>query len=471
MTTRSIAQSTRHHLATFSAVGSLLLSSAVLVACGGGGGVAGGGTGATVTGLSVGTVSGKGSTIVNGVRFDDSGAEVRGEDESLTDDKGGSLNGESVKVGMEVEVEHGVVTCSADPSSTVAVPLPDICTGVATKISFGNNSLVAPITDFVPGDAAATPATFATFKLLGQSVSMSASTVVNLESFGVPLGDGVVVEVHGSFDPITKVTTATRVEVKAATAGAFTGALRLRGVLDLSVTPATIGGTKVTLSDTQKVGLVAGQVVRAKLSGTAEPYTVVSIKSTQRKLDDHKGGEAELEGVVTGLDKTTSGVVKFTINGAPVSIATTVTGSATLADGQRVEVEGKVDSSGTLVARKVTAHNESSSSSDPAAAPEEFHGRIVKPDGAGGFVNSYVSATRTFGVYASTLVSGVLVTTLRETIQIDDNTKFVGNKSKDFSEDALSKLGSDGLVVIYGRRSADGTFIIATKIKKDTSTE
>lgn len=475
MNTRKIAQATRHHLATFSAVGTLVLSSALLVACGGGGGVSTGGTGATASGLSVGTVTGKGSTIVNGVRYDDSGAEVRGEDESLTDDKGGRLSGESVKVGMEVEIEHGVVTCAPDASSTVAVPLPDICTGVATKIGFGNNSLVAPITNFVAGSAAGvTPVTFASFKLLGQSVVMTASTAVNLESLVPALADGVVVEVHGSFDPTSGVTTATRIEVKATSAGTFAGALRLRGQLDLSATPPTIGGTKVTLTDAQKVGLTTGQVVRAKLSGSAEPYTVVSIKSTQRKLDDHKGGEAELEGVITGIDTSTSGIVKFTINGASVSIATTVTGASTLANGQRVEVEGTVDSTGTLVARKVKAHAESSSS-DAAAGLEEFHGRIVKPNPVAGalpaFVNSYDAATRTFGVYASNLVNNVLVTTLRETIQIDDSTKFVGNKGASFSEDALSKLSTGGLVVIYGHRSADGTFIIADKIKNDTSTE
>jgi hypothetical protein len=475
-TTRSIAQATRRHMATFSAVGTLALSSALLVACGGGGGVSGGGTGAapatTVTGLSVGTVTGKGSTIVNGVRFDDSSADVRGEDDST------GHSGDDVKVGMEVEIEHGVVTC---PTATLTVATCDVTpVATATHMSFGNNSIVAPISNFVAGSATSTPPTFASFDLLGLHVVTTALTTVSLEG-AAGLANGVIVEVNGSYDSVAKVTTATRVEVKPAGTG-----MRLRGVLNIAA--STIDGKLVDLSglsvaDTATLNGLNGQVVRVKVDTSATPK-VLSFKSTQRKLDDKfKGKEAELEGVIAGFDSATTGVVKFNLRGAPVSVSTTPTALITqatitaLQNGARVEVEGTVDSAGVLVASKVQLHTET----NDALVEFEFHGRIVKPNPVAGatpaFVNTYDAATRTFQVWSSTLVNGVLVSTLRETIQIvgvdgePGGTTFVGNKGRAFSETALAALGTGGLVVVYGRRSADGTTIIASKVKNDTSLE
>ncbi len=49
---------------------------ALLAACGGGGGVDTGGTGGAVPAVASGPITGFGSVIVGGVRFDDSSAEV-----------------------------------------------------------------------------------------------------------------------------------------------------------------------------------------------------------------------------------------------------------------------------------------------------------------------------------------------------------------------------------------------------------
>lgn len=477
MNTLEITQATRRHLSTFSAVGTLLLTSALLVACGGGGGVSTGGTGATANGLSVGTVTGKGSTIVNGVRFDDSSASVSGADDSsdVSDDKGGTrkLLGDDVKVGMEVEIEHGVITC---PTAGLTVATCDVTpVATASSIGFGHNSLVAPITDFVPASAAGvTPATFASFKLLGQLVVTTATTTVNLESLVTSLGNGVVVEVHGSYDQTSGVTTATRIEVKAKDTASLPVSLayRVRGVLNVAA--STIGGTAVDLNGAVTTGL-DGVMVRAKLDTSSTPPKVLSLKNNLRKLDDHKGAEVEFEGVIAGFDTATSGLLKFTIGGAAVSVSTTPTAFvsagtlAALKNGTRVEVEGTVDSAGVLVARKVELHDES----HDALLEFEFHGRIVKPvlplnpnGSASSFVNTYDPVKRTFEVWTTTVPY-----TLRETIQITDATKFTANRGKTFSETALSGLSTGGLLVIYGRRSADGTVIVATKVKQDVSFE
>jgi hypothetical protein len=460
MNTRKIAQATRHHLATCSAVGTLLLSSALLVACGGGGGVSTGGTGAapTATGLSVGPVNGIGSIIVNGVEFEHAQAEIHGEDDSTqAEDNSHKLGSDDVKLGMEVEVEHGVVTC---PTAGLTVATCDVTpVATATKVSFGNNSLVAPITDFVLGAVVpGTGATLDTFKLLGQPVQRTATTTVNLEVPPIALANGVVVEVHGSFDKATGITTASRIEVKAATAGAFTGALRLRGVLDLTVTPSTIGGTKVTMTDAQKVGLTSGQVVRAKLSGAAEPYTVVSIKSAQRKLDDQKGKEAEVEGVIDTVGTKVGDILPFTINGAAVSVDTTKISPASLAAiivGSRVEAEGKVDASGTLVATTVTAHNEAKD----ALVEKEFLGYTLKPTDASGstFVNTYDKTAHTFEVWTTVapfkLVQKVVIVQAGQT----NPTVFKGKGATVSEDNIAAQTGTSfNLLDIHGVIGADG---------------
>jgi hypothetical protein len=365
-----------------------------------------------------------------------------------------------------------VITC---PTAGLTVATCDVTpVATATRMSFGNSSIVAPISNFVAGNAAANPATYASFDLLGLHVVTNALTTVSLEGRAAALADGVIVEVHGAYDAVAKVTTATRVEVKPAGTG-----LRLRGVLNVAA--STIDGKLVDLTglsaaDAAVLNGLNGQIVRVKIDGSATPK-VQSFKSAQRKLDDRKGAEAEIEGVIAGYDNATTGVVKFTLGGALVSVSTTPTAAVTAAtlaalkDGARVEVEGTVDSAGVLVARKVELHNETKD----ALVEFEFHGRIVKPNPVAGatpaFVNTYDAATRTFQVWSSTVVNGTLVTTLRETIQITDDTRFTGNKSRDFSEADLANLTSSGLVVVYGRRSADGTTIIATKVKNDTSTE
>jgi hypothetical protein len=486
MNTRKFTPALRPHLVTLSAVSSLLLSSALLVACGGGGGVGGSGTGTspgpglaatTVTGFSAGAVSGKGSTIVNGVEFDDSSATVTGEDDSadLLDDKGSklrSLTGDDVKLGMEVEIEHGDISC---PSTTIPTPTVAACdvtpTATAARISFGNNSLVAPISSFTVVTAAtATAQATYSFSLLGQPVQTTVSTEINLETPAVALADGVVVEVHGKFDVSTGVTTASRIEVKSATAAAFTGSLRLRGIVDLKATPPTIGGVAVLLIAAQQASVSDGQVVRAKLTaGASAPYPVESIKSAQRKLDDQKGHHAELEGVV---DTSASASGVLTINGASVSVDPKVVNVSTLTSGAKVLVTGTVSPTGTLVASTVTVSN----LVNTAPVTKEFLGYSIAPTDASGtnFVNTYNASEHTFQVWTTTKPY-----VLRETvviIQANDSsglpaTVFAGKGGSKPTEAIIagqkfstSTASGFNLLDIFGYRRADGK-LVATRIQ------
>ncbi|MEZ5738630.1 MAG: hypothetical protein R3E68_03630 [Burkholderiaceae bacterium] len=79
---------------------SFLLAAFLLAGCGGGSEVLGpgsGGTGTSVTTTAVGPISGFGSVIVNGVRYDDSLARV-------SDERGTTLSRSQLRLGMMVQI-------------------------------------------------------------------------------------------------------------------------------------------------------------------------------------------------------------------------------------------------------------------------------------------------------------------------------------------------------------------------------
>jgi len=109
----------------------------VLAACGGGGGgdlagVGTGGTGTVSSTVGVGPISGFGSVIISGVRYDDSAATV-------TDEDGNARTRADLKLGMV-----GAVSGSADFVAG---------TGVATGIRYGSGSSVRWSRSILPGGA------------------------------------------------------------------------------------------------------------------------------------------------------------------------------------------------------------------------------------------------------------------------------------------------------------------------------
>ncbi|MFM2056589.1 MAG: hypothetical protein RLY71_974 [Pseudomonadota bacterium] len=388
---------------------------ALVVACGGG--VGSTGTGATSNGTySNGTVSGFGSVIVNGVRYDTSSVQVVDDDEGST-----SSNDSALALGMEVEVEAGVLTRTTDGSLPSAH---------ASRIAYGS-ALLGPVGNL---NAAA-----GTLTVLGQSVIVTDATVFDASLTGglAALHDGDVINVHGLYDKVSGVTTASRIEVKAGTVPSF---YRLRGLvseLDAVAKSLRIGGQLVSYAAADagqiSAGLANGQVVRAKLKTTAAAgvWQAVRIKSAEHKLREHEAHEAELEGVVTVF---TSRAV-FEVNGLPVdaSGAAVVFSNGTAADlaaGVRVEVEGTI-SNGVLVATKV----EFRKSTTDHQREFEFHGAI----------SALETTLKTFALRGSTIDysgSGVI-----------------------FQRGGETNLANGVKVEVKGTRSADGTHIVATRIK------
>lgn len=151
----------------------------LLAACGGGGGagdqagVGTGGTGTISSTVTVGPISGFGSVIIAGVRYDDTTATV-------TDEDGNARSRTDLKLGMLT-----AITGSADFVAG---------TGVATGIRYGSE-IVGPVTAVDVGAG--------TFRVLGVSVSVKPATVFDDRLAGLSalrLGDRV--EVYGLYNAV-----------------------------------------------------------------------------------------------------------------------------------------------------------------------------------------------------------------------------------------------------------------------------
>jgi hypothetical protein len=310
-------------------VAALLSSLLLLAACGGGGsdGAATSGTSdsggtATAAAFTQGTITGFGSVIVNGVRFDDTGATV-------TDDSGSKHALSALRLGMRVEVDSSAVDTTAG-------------TARAHAVRFGGE---------VTGPVEAVDVAAGTLTVLGQGVDINSSTVFD-DSLSAGLSAvtaGAVVEVHGLPDSATGRLLATRIEDK-------TGATsyKLRGtVTSLDTTAKTFRIRSAAISyaavTTVPATLAEGATVRVVLATTAVSG-VWQAQSLGAKTVTTTAAQAHVRGVITAFTSSSA----FSVDGIPVDAgaATFPDGSTGLALGVQVEVVGTL-TNGTLVATKV----------------------------------------------------------------------------------------------------------------------
>jgi len=321
---------------------------AALAACGGGGSdsaatqAAGGGSTASAAALTQGPISGFGSIIVNGVRFDDSGA-------SIEDGDGNRQGRDALRLGMTVEVQSAALRGAS--------------TGVASNVRFGNQ---------VKGPVESGSITATGFVVLGQAVDVSASTVFDGISGGTAgLSGGALVEVYGLPDAATGHVVASRVEAQSALA-----AYKLRGTvsaLDTAAKTFSIGAATLSYAGVASVptALANGVTVRTTLATTQASgrWVVTSMRVESSRIEDH--AEAHLRGSITAFTSTT----QFSVNGVAVdaSSASFPDGSSGLALGVRVEVEGS-SSNGVLTATKVEIESRHTADDDRKT---ELHGAIT----------------------------------------------------------------------------------------------
>ncbi|MEE4162186.1 MAG: DUF5666 domain-containing protein [Woeseiaceae bacterium] len=325
-----------------------LAAAAALVACGGGGdpettaGIDARGAPARVGIAAQGAVSGFGSIIVNGVRYDTSNATFD------VDGQPGSEN--DLAVGQVV-----TITGSTDDNGNDAR---------AERVSY-DNLVVGPV-EFVDVGAA-------TITVLGQSVRVNRDTIF-ADAF-VPAGiegvaAGQVIEVSGFVDS-TGAALATYIElVESPTAFELTGNV---SQLDSANFTFTINGLVIDFSNANLEDFPSGtpengQTVEAEGSlGSNAELVATSVRFKDIGLDAEAGESVEIEGLITRFVSASD----FDVGG----IAVTTTANTTFDDGTAadlaldvlVEVEGELDTNGVVVAQSIDFEGE---------ATLELRGRI-----------------------------------------------------------------------------------------------
>ena len=339
---------------------------AAVAGCGGGGSPADSVVTATpASAFTLGTITGFGSIIVNGVRFDESSA-------SVTDDDGTQRTAAALALGMRVEVDSGAVDAAS-------------ATAHAAAVRFGS---------LVLGPVAAVDVAASTLTVLGQVVDVSTSTVFS-DSLSAGLSAvavRAVVEVHGLVNAATGHITATRIE---SATGAT--AYKLRGTvaaLDSTAKTFMINGTLVSyagLAVSAVPATLANGVTLRVVLATAQSGGVWVAQSLGLKRTKPQDSEAaEVRGRITAFTSSAS----FSVDGLVVdaSAASFPDGSSGLALGVAVEVQGKT-SNGVLLARRVEI--ESSHLGDDDHAWHLF-----------GAITAVNAAARTFVVRGTTVSYG-----------------------------------------------------------------
>lgn len=388
----------------------LLGSALALAGCGGGGsdvaGLSSGGTGS----FSVGPITGFGSIIVNGVRFDDFTAIV-------SDDDGGTHDRSELKLGMMVVVTGSTVTRSSVAGDSAT----------ASTIVFGSE---------LQGPISAIDTNLQTLTVLGQTVAITGSTIFDVSTISgglAALAVNDIVEVHGVVNQVSNTIQATLIEKKSSP-----DVFKIQGLisnLDAGAMQFDIGAIRIsylsTPVDEVRVTPANGVLVRVRLTAVLPPaaapaeWTATRIRPPENHANESRD-EAEVEGSITAF----TSAAQFSINGLAVdaSNATFPDGTA-LAPGMRVEVRGRL-SAGVLIADVVEIENETE------VDEREFQ--------LTGVMSSLNTTAQTF------VLRGVTV-------------DYSGNP--EFRAGTVANLADERTVEVRGTVSSDGTRIVATRIK------
>jgi len=320
---------------------SLLSAAIVLLLVSACGGVDSGGTGA----VALGPITGFGSIIVNGVRFDESAAVVEDED-------GVPLTRDRLQLGVTTQIDAS--TPQAGPAGLQAA-------ASSVRIS---SELVGPVAAVDPAAGSLT--------VLGQTVLVTPATVFDATLAGglATLQAGTTVEVYGRYDAANLRYTATRIEARP-----NPSFYKLRGPVAAVVSSAavlTIGGQLIDYSRVPAGDMpnaVVGMIVRARLQRVlvSGAWVAVALPSGVPQVPDR--AEATLEGRISAW--TTSR--QFSVNGVPVDAAAArfPNGAGGVVLGARVRVEGR-SVAGVLQASTVETEGDESSGNSNF----ELHGTI-----------------------------------------------------------------------------------------------
>jgi hypothetical protein len=363
------------------AIGSLSLLASGCGGSGGTGDLAGVGSGGTGAVFAFGSISGFGSIIVNGVRYDDSAARI-------TDDLGRERSRAELGIGMTVEI-RGTTDAATGAFAADAVRIV--------------SELNGPIQALAPD--AALPGT-GTLRVLGISVKVLASTLWQNTLGLADLLPGQYVEIWGIADQAAGTLTATRIERKLAGNGNDEDDNRVRGRVTQLSPVLRLGGDGTQggqVFDLRRLGsLPAGVQIGASVrvhyvvSGTTLLATRIEIDNRASRAPLADGSRVRLEGKVSTLrsaaDFWIEGLQVDASQSGTVFVGLTV---SELAVGRRVLVDATLRG-GVAIAQRVErrADDDEDSDDDSHDSPDssvqgdgrEVKGRITVFNGLADFI-------------------------------------------------------------------------------------
>ncbi|MBL8346541.1 MAG: hypothetical protein JNN03_13950 [Rubrivivax sp.] len=385
-----------------SAVYSLIALVAILLLSGCGG-VDSGGTGATPASVTVGPVSGFGSVVVGGIHHDESGAQI-------VDDDGQPLDTQALQLGTMTAIEGSAIVDSGTRRDSTALRVRVV------------EQVIGPLESVEPSGTV--------LRVLGQRVVVTPTTVLDARLSGglTSLRAGDVLAVFGQLDVADARIVATRIEPRTQ-APAYV----LRAPVDTyerGLRRLLMGGVAIDLSALGEAdlpaSLPAGTLARVKLQPqrTGTEWIASALRPAGLMLGDSE--QVEIEGRITLFASPQD----FSVDGVPVDArgATFEGGTASLAVGARVEVEGRTVG-GTLVARKVELESD-----------DESDGRRFELEGR---ISALDTTALTF------VVRGV-------TVSYAGTPRFEGG--------TVADLALNRRVAVKGTLSADRTRLQATSI-------
>jgi len=403
-----------------------------ITACGGGGGGSST-TASTVGTASVGVITGFGSVFVNGVEYNTTGTSIS---------RDGSPASESdLAVGMVVEVR-------GNANGTTGVAQSIIANDEMEGIVQGNN--------LAPG------ATVGTLQIMGQTVNVDANLVFESKVAGINSVDqiaaGNIVEVNGFSDGNGNVT-ATRIEVKAVDLASYlashSGGIEVKGRisnLNSGAGTFTLGNMTVDYSGaTLEVnGDLANDLyveVKSVRGIVGNDLIASKVELENEGKQGHSGDEDEelkIRGVITsGFDGTA-----FMIDGTRIIVDNGTElddiNTSDLSAGTEVEVEGRFDANGDLLADEIGMENE---------ADTEIRGMIASVSNDGVNTGSI------------TLVSGTVILVNNDTIMHDSRD----NGMTPVGRFNLGYLGNGDYIEARVYTDANGA-LVAVKLEREDNT-
>ncbi len=381
------------------AIAAFTSPAALISGCGGG--VGSGGTGDFSSNYTYGQITGFGSVIVNGVRFDDSAAQI-------VDDRGGFRSSGELKLGMTVAIDSdAIMQGSSGPEAKAGV------------VRFGS-VLEAPISSLGTGQ----------FVALGQTVRLVATTVFDDSLTASSLAVGAPVEVHGYLDAATQSIIATRIE-----GFTSTGIFKVGGfpaAIDTAARRFTMGAAEFDYSASTDVpaSLGVGMPVTVYVQatpGAAGRLMVTRFYSRSVSSPSRDHDSADVRGVVTAFTDTAN----FDVNNVRVDArAATFPDGTGFGLGSRVKVDGRVQA-GVLIATEVEIDSD-----------DRVRDQGVKLRGA---IESVSPGDQTF--------------------RLRGNTVFYGASGVRFDDGSAADLAPGREVEVEGSLSSDGTRVQAARIK------